>query len=1021
MGNSNRTEKEKSNNSLVFTKETLGVVLVLFATLILVCLISGNAIFAEPGQYVKAFFLGVFGYFSYVVDLFLMVNGVLLIVGKKIPVPLLSKVLFTLFLVLVATLAQVITMSGKGLGSYGEYISLSYTSGWNGLKECSGGGACFALIAYPLTLILTDVGAYVVLGVLIAVSLYFSVATLRKRNGSKSKKEAQFNSSYVGSQPVQNVDNVNLSGVREYPVANNDIPTAKPVQRLFVNNPDSFAVKSNRELKKGEGAEIKLGFANGGLNVGTAEEPYSKSYSEDLKKKIDYIKMPSVIDVEKTISTDYSAKAKSIFRDESSVQSSTTVSDYIPLRSESVQDKMTQQEQNIPMIEHEPQTQIDTAQAHAEKFSDRYADIEDVATPTQPAPQSNEEYRPIVDDYQDEKDDVSDFVEQKAEREIPFVEEISRVEEESTFKQPSEPVEDLPPQSNVIGRRPRGILFNEEKAEESIAQPQPPIEKPSFTSRAQADGNLGGRTRNLDFTSFKAQAQEKEETKKEKVVAPINRPYHRPPLDLLQTYAQTTDQSEENHELKMEVIKRTLGEFNINAEPQGYIQGPSITRYEIMMPAGVSVKKVLAFDDDLKMRLESKNGVRIEAPIPGKNLVGIEVANKHKVTVGLRQVLEGMAGKKIKPSSLEFAIGKDIVGNAISDDLAKGPHYLVAGATGSGKSVCLNAMIVSLIMRYSPEDLRLILIDPKRVGFRCYEHLPHLMIDEIITEPKKALAVLQWAYTEMENRYALFENSPGVISNIQAYNEQVASSTVAKMPRIVIIVDELADLMETCKKDMESRIRALAQKSRAAGIHLVLATQRPSVDIITGTIKANLPSRIALKVMNFQDSQTILSEGGAEKLLGNGDMLYKNSGMADYERYQGAWISDAEINNVVSFIIDKNKAYFDDGLQEFLDRETRPKPEEGYADMEDGGSGSRDPNEVTDFFLKALWLAVTTQTVSISQLQRRFQIGYARAGGLVDQMERMGFVSGNEGSKARRVLITRDEFEARFGPMSDNY
>ncbi len=239
-----------------------------------------------------------------------------------------------------------------------------------------------------------------------------------------------------------------------------------------------------------------------------------------------------------------------------------------------------------------------------------------------------------------------------------------------------------------------------------------------------------------------------------------------------------------------------------------------------------------------------------------------------------------------------------------------------------------------------------------------------------------------------------------------------------KMPRIVIIVDELADLMETSKKDMEARIRALAQKARAAGVHLVLATQRPSVDIITGTIKANLPSRIALKVMNSADSQTILSQGGAEKLLGNGDMLYKNSAMPECERYQGAWISDREINSVVKYIIENNAAYFDEELQEFLDKSSRPRDAEVSA--ADGG-GDEDDDGVNEFFLKALWLAVNSGTVSISQLQRRFQIGYARAGGLVDKMERMGFVSGNEGSKARRVLISREEFIEKFGEMPDVY
>ena len=754
--------------------------------------------------------------------------------------------------------------------------------------------------------------------------------------------------------------------------------------------------------------------------------PYTQAYSEELRSKIDYIKTPTQIDVEKTLGIDYSAKPKSIMRDSAPSQSAynnyggsnqqnVTVSDYVPERKveevvEQVMEEPVKEEPAIPFFEHD-ETVDNTAQARAERFAGVYADLEEVETEVKPNDVVEETVRPVDYTVEAPKPDLEE------QEEIPFVDES--VEEpsveinEQSFEIKEEPTI-TPPESNVI-RRTRGSLFGD--VEKAVGDQSPVEDKPAFTSRVQADNNLGSRSRSFGFGNSEPVKEEvKEPPKPEKPKPPINREYFRPPFDLLQTYEKSSDAVSENHEERMEIIKNTLEQFHINVTPQSYIQGPSITRYEIMMPAGVPVKKVLNYDDDLKMWLQSKNGVRIEAPIPGKNLVGIEVANKIPDTVGLRAVLEGMAGKKCKPSSLVFAIGKNIVGDSISDDLAKGPHYLVAGATGSGKSVCLNAMIVSLIMRYSPEDLRLILIDPKRVGFRCYEHLPHLMIDEIITEPKKALAVLQWAYNEMENRYKIFETSPGVISNIEAYNEQIASDTVAKMPRIVVIVDELADLMETCKRDMEAKIRAIAQKARAAGIHLVLATQRPSVDIVTGTIKANLPSRIALKVMNFQDSQTILGEGGAEKLLGNGDMLYKNSGMPGYERYQGAWISDAEINNVVSYIKEHNKAYFDDELQEFLEKETNPQPEESFSE---GGEEGGNSNEFDAIFLKSLWLAVTTGTISISQLQRRFQIGYARAGGIVDKMERMGFISGNEGSKARKTLLTREEFETRFGPMND--
>lgn len=1021
MNGLGRKKDQKDNKSIVFTKETLGIVTVLFATLSLICLLTGGVIFSILGDAVKMFLHGIFGYFAYVVVIGLIFVGIMLVADKKLPVSRKVKVLVSLALVLIALIAHVATMSGKQL-SFGEYLKESYLMAGGGMSTCSGGGLFASFVAYPICQLFYDVGSYVILSILLVIDVYVLVVSFMKEPVKVGVKTTEkFKSSYVKTEEQGDIADLQIQGEKEYPV-DVDFSKDRPQQKLFVNNPEDFAVKSARELKKGESTAIKLGLSEGGINVSSASQPYTKTYSEELKSKIDYIKTPTQIDVQKTLGIDYSTKPKSIMRDNSTSKSvyenyngsslsDTTVSDYVPERSvEPTVEEETVPEQVIPFFEHDGVAQ-DTAEAHAEMFADKYADVEDVVSDVKPNDVVDEIVRPL-----EESISSKNYVEDS---ELPFTvdeDKPTEVDVENIGESEICDIPETPSESNVI-RRTRSSLFGD--MGEVSDNPRQSGERTAFTSRVQADNNLGGRSRAFNFgdTAMPKEEVVDEPAKPEKPKPPINREYFRPPFDLLQTYEQKSDASSENHEERMEIIKNTLEQFHINVKPQSYIQGPSITRYEIMMPAGVPVKKVLSYDDDLKMWLQSKNGVRIEAPIPGKNLVGIEVANKIPDTVGLRAVLEGMAGKKCKPSSLIFAIGKNIVGESISDDLAKGPHYLVAGATGSGKSVCLNAMIVSLIMRYSPEDLRLILIDPKRVGFRCYEHLPHLMIDEIITEPKKALAVLQWAYNEMENRYKIFESSPGVISNIEAYNEQIASDTIAKMPRIVVIVDELADLMETCKRDMEAKIRAIAQKARAAGIHLVLATQRPSVDIVTGTIKANLPSRIALKVMNFQDSQTILGEGGAEKLLGNGDMLYKNSGMPGYERYQGAWISDAEINNVVSYIKEHNKAYFDDELQEFLERETNPQPEETVGD---GGEDSGD-GEFDSFFLKALWLAVTTKSVSISQLQRRFQIGYARAGGLVDKMERMGFVSGNEGSKARRVILTREEFEDRFGPMNDAY
>lgn len=980
-----QVDNSGENKPSIFTKETLGVVLVLFATLCLVCLITREKVFYVPGQYVNAFLLGTFGYFAYAVNIYVFLLGVKLITDKNIPLGRKYKLLGTLAFFLIALLAHIISM-GASVNNFGEYIKTAYQMGEGGISTASAGGVIMSLISYPVSALLTVTGSSVVVGLgVVAVVGVLAVDLFNAKKQGYKKPAQKFRSSVVDKKIE---DGVEISGEMEYPVSGVSFQTQKPNQKLFVNNEEDFAFKTKKEISKGE-TELKIDFSDKGLGVSRSQGVYSESYANEMKKKIEYIKTPTKFDYDAHVKNSYYG---------------TTVSEAIPPQRNStiaseIQTGLDRANQTrIPMIEHE-QKQTE-AEIRAEDFSSKYLNTE----PNEVTEVKTEE--PTVYPFVNEPSSIVEepIFEEKNEEPITRSFEVQQPETAQEEKSEDLPLTNLP----LTGRR-RSMLFS------TPEENQESVDNGGFNGKLSSDGDLFARRRSASVPQ--QEPQQKTEQEKEKPQIPINRVYHKPPLDLLEKHEMPNDAPTENHEERKAIIKQTLEEFHINAEPKDYIQGPTITRYEIIMPPGISVKKVLNYDNDLKMRLSSKDGVRIEAPIPGKNAVGIEVANKTKITVGLRELLEQTANAKLGEGKLVFAIGKDIVGNAITDNLAKGPHYLVAGATGSGKSVCLNVMIVSLLMRYSPEDLRLILIDPKSVGFRIYEHIPHLMIDEIITEPKRALAALSWAQVEMERRYKVFAECPELIMDIEAYNSRIAGPTVAKMPRIVVVIDELADLMETCKKDMEAKIRAIAQKARAAGIHLVLATQRPSVDIITGTIKANLPSRIALKVMNFNDSQTILSEAGAEKLLGNGDMLYKNSSMPECERYQGAWISDREITNVVNYIKERNESYFDDDLKDYLDKSTNQSREESTfeGESEDGES------EVSDLFKKALWLAINTGTVSISQLQRRFQIGYPRAGGLVDKMQQLGYVSENDGGRARKVLITREEFEQKFGPMSDTF
>ncbi len=1019
--------KEKKQTS-VFTKETFGVVLVLFATLILVCLITRGSVFSTPGEYINSFLFGCFGYLAFVITALALVTGVLMIIGKKTGLNAKRKGLLTLVVYLVALLVHVITMRGVKLG-YGEYLTTSYLmAGVGGVTTCSGGGMVTAILAYPISLILSDIGSYVVLSILIAIVGYAFVADFS--NGAKKsnrQKTEKFRSSYIKSNETAIPESETGLEVKDYPVEGVEFPDEKPAQKLFINDAAAFAFKTNREIKNEEKAPATKLAPNkvNGINVVNVAQPsssYSSAYSSEMQQRLDYIKKPATIDLQKTLSENKSygvSVSKPIpARGESPIS---------PIVSISSQKPEEQTTPSIPLYEHDESADIknDTAEAHAQSFSSSYAEIEDIEVDVNSPVEPVESFHPARDDSPISSsrriESIIPFIEESVEPEIiETVEEEQTIEqdyvEQSTIEEPQEVVNEIDefdeiekieeeqvPPSRITRSETRGVLFGDK--EESIG----------FTSRVNADNN--GRRSLFEDTPVASEPEPISESEPEPVKEPIpiNREYFSPPLDILENHAQPINAGKENHQERMDIIRKTLEEFKINALPQSYIQGPSITRYEIMMPAGISVKSVTKYDDDLKMRLKAKDGVRIEAPIPGKDLVGIEVANTVKTMVGFRNVMEGLA-QNPKKGSLVFAVGKDIVGNSISYDLAKGPHYLVAGATGSGKSVCLHVMIVSLLMRYSPEELKLVLVDPKSVEFRKYDHIPHLLVDEVITDAKRAITLLQWAYDETNRRNETFTEY--AVSNIDEYNSQVASDTVAKLPRIVFVIDELADLMEACKKDLEEKIRKIAAKSRSAGIHLVLATQRPSVDVVTGTIKANLPSRIALRVMNYADSSTILGEGGAEKLLGNGDMLYKDSSMSNYERYQGAYISGREIAGVVNYIKENNKAYFDDAVKTYLENETKAKPEETETPRPTSDFGG-DNMAVDELFLRALSLGVTSGSISISQLQRRFGIGYARAGSLVDKMERFGYVSGNEGSKARRVLLTKDEYESKYGNILD--
>ncbi|MBE5821226.1 MAG: DNA translocase FtsK [Clostridiales bacterium] len=479
-----------------------------------------------------------------------------------------------------------------------------------------------------------------------------------------------------------------------------------------------------------------------------------------------------------------------------------------------------------------------------------------------------------------------------------------------------------------------------------------------------------------------------------------------PSIDLLNMGMNNNSQNAtEEMKKTAEKLQSTLDSFGVDAKVVDVARGPSVTRYEIQPNAGVKVSKIVNLADDIALNLAASN-IRIEAPIPGKAAVGIEVPNKATDMVTLRELIETDKFRDAK-SKLSYALGKDIAGDIEISDIAKMPHMLISGATGSGKSVCINTIITSILYKAKPNEVKLLMIDPKVVELGIYNGIPHLLIP-VVTDPKKAAGALNWAVQEMVMRYNLFAQRG--VKDIKGYNEALKrENEEGTLPQIVIIIDELADLMMVAANEVEDAICRLAQMARAAGMYLVIATQRPSVDVITGIIKANIPSRIAFAVSSQIDSRTILDTTGAEKLLGKGDMLYYPTGKSKPVRLQGAFVSEKEIESIVEFIKSNSTAVYDDTIIDKIEKADQKAP---------------DPEEASDadqLLPQAIDLVVEMGQASASMIQRKFKVGYARAGRIIDQMEARGIISGYDGSKPRQVLISRQELqEIKMGSNNTN-
>ena len=557
------------------------------------------------------------------------------------------------------------------------------------------------------------------------------------------------------------------------------------------------------------------------------------------------------------------------------------------------------------------------------------------------------------------------------------------VEEPVTEWQSSSDMRQLQPETEPVVREPAETATAESRIRPKITAPEPP--KGNSLAEDQIHKDIA-----------KAAKQPPAE-------------YRIPPLSLLQKgKAATGDSSRELKETAMR-LQQTLNTFGVKVTITDISQGPSVTRYELQPEQGVKVSKIVGLADDIKLNLAATD-IRIEAPIPGKAAIGIEVPNKENMTVALRDLLESKEFQEFN-SNIAFAVGKDIAGKTVVADIAKMPHMLIAGATGSGKSVCINTLIMSILYKAHPDDVKLIMVDPKVVELSVYNGIPHLLIP-VVTDPKKASAALHWGVSEMEDRYRKFADYN--VRDLKGYNKKIETMPVPegeeapkKMPQIVIIVDELADLMMVCPGEVEESICRLAQLARAAGIHLIIATQRPSVDVITGLIKANMPSRVAFSVSSGVDSRTILDMNGAEKLLGKGDMLFYPQGYSKPARVQGAFVSDKEVSDVVDYLKNQTIGNVYNSYAEDIEEKIKNIGSSGGS----SGSGSGGGNDRDEYFEEAARFIIDKDKASIGMLQRVLKIGFNRAARIMDQLCEYGVVGEEEGTKPRKVLMSMEQFE----------
>ncbi len=951
-------------------------------------------------SFVNSILLGCFGLFSYALFIGLIIYGIMLIKNKKISLLPVDTILLYSWLALLILIIHVATSHQFFNLSYSEYIAECY----NAKQTC--GGALAAIFAYIFNVMFShNVAIYVILSILMLVTTALITVRFVKykedfinalQNKSKVKVESKSTKqtfSTMDDEPDPEVEEdvyqpsfEETNDDDDFIIPDNDINDLAPNTQVII--------ESDKDKEK---ARTILGLSSGKIQPETSEQTIFADFDNNMSN-FDSKYLQNNTKPKKFIHNDATAEIKPerklTERDKENLKYLHEITGYSP--------KVVEPEQNIVEennfeINNNP---IETYDVMDDLYDSQITKNNYQQTYSNPQQHSNNHHN--HKQYNNPNNHNNGF---------------NNYQQKNNFDNQNKNYnnynQDNNYNNNRYNNRPQSEnkfydKFNKKQpqieTEEAYVKPQQTFNGPTYNNNrynAQTYNNINKQQSFNNLEPKKVEPPKVDSNKKE-----FKRPkkYIKPDISFLKDYDNGNYSIQEDNASKAQMLESALESFNAPAKVVAITRGPAFTRYELQMQQGVQVKKVSSVINDIAMTLQAPGEIRIEIPIPGKNAFGVEIPNQSIDTVSLRDIIASNNFQASK-SPLTFALGKDITGDAKVSRIEKTPHLLVAGATGSGKSVCLNSMLVSLLYKASPDEVKIILIDPKRVEFTLYNGLPHMLLPKAITDVDKAVKALDWLIKEMDRRYTKFAEN--MVRNIEEFNDrpQVKSQTEPKMPYIVFIVDELGDLMMQRKKEVEEKIIRLTQLSRAAGIHLVIATQRPSVDVITGIIKANLPSRIAFAVSAFPDSKTILDQGGAEKLLGKGDMLYSANGSADLVRIQGAFVSGEEVSKIVDFIKENNECEFDSDIED----EMFNSDQGGF--KADGGS----TQEFDPLMKESLRLFIKQQSASISKLQRFFSIGFPRAAKIVDQMELAGFVGPKDSKNLRPLYITQQEFEERFG------